>query len=46
VDRTGNDLAPAFYVIVAAGITFGTILTMRETANRPLPKLVAAGAKL
>ena len=44
VARTGNDLAPAFYVIVAAGITFGTLLTMRETANRPLPKLVAAGA--
>lgn len=44
VDRTGNDLAPAFYVIVAAGVTLGTVLTMRETAARPLPKLVAAGA--
>lgn len=44
VDRTGNDLAPAFYVIVAAGVTLGTVLTMRETAARPLPKLVAVGA--
>jgi MHS family proline/betaine transporter-like MFS transporter len=44
VYRTGNDLAPAFYVIVAAGVTFGTLLTMRETSNRPLPRLVAAGA--
>lgn len=44
VDRTGNDLAPAFYVIVAALVSLGTLLTMRETARRPLPKLVAAGA--
>lgn len=42
VDRTGNDLAPAFYVIVAAIVTLATLLTMRETSNRPLPKLVAA----
>jgi MFS transporter, MHS family, proline/betaine transporter len=41
VDRTGNDIAPAFYVIIAAVVTLATILTMRETANRPLPKLVA-----
>lgn len=44
VDRTGNDLAPAFYVILAAVVTLGTLLTMRETAARPLPKLAAAGA--
>lgn len=43
VDRTGNDLAPAFYVMVAAIVSLGTLLTMRETARRPLPKLVAAG---
>jgi MHS family proline/betaine transporter-like MFS transporter len=41
VARTGNDLAPAYYVIAAAIITFATVLTMRETANRPLPHLVS-----
>jgi MFS transporter, MHS family, proline/betaine transporter len=41
VARTGNDLAPAYYVIVAALVTLITILTMRETARRPLTKLVS-----
>lgn len=45
VDRTGNDLAPAFYVIAAAAVTLATVLTMRETAAKPLPKLVAEGAR-
>jgi len=36
VARTGNDLAPAYYVIVAALVTLITVLTMRETARRPL----------
>ncbi len=40
VARTGNDLAPAYYVIVAALVTLITVLTMRETARRPLTKLV------
>ena len=35
-DRTGNSVAPAYYVIVAAVVTLATVLTMRETANRPL----------
>lgn len=35
-DRTGNAVAPAYYVIVAAVVTLATVLTMRETANRPL----------
>ena len=39
-DRTGNALAPAYYVIVAAVITLATVMTMRETAARPLRKLV------
>jgi MHS family proline/betaine transporter-like MFS transporter len=42
VDRTGSNVAPAFYVIVAAVITFATVLTMRETAARPMPQLGAA----
>lgn len=40
VARTGNEIAPAYYVIVAAIITLLTVFTMRETAGRPLRKLV------
>ena len=40
VARTGNELAPAFYVIAAAIITLATVITMRETAARPLRQLV------
>ena len=39
-DRTGNELAPAYYVIVAAVISLATVLTMRETSGRPLRKLI------
>jgi MHS family proline/betaine transporter-like MFS transporter len=42
VARTGNDLAPAYYIIVAAVVTLATVLTMRETARRPLAKLVSS----
>jgi MHS family proline/betaine transporter-like MFS transporter len=41
VDRTGNEIAPAFYVIAAAIITLATVMTMRETAARPLRHLVS-----
>jgi MFS transporter, MHS family, proline/betaine transporter len=34
--RTGNALAPAFYVIAAAVISLLTVFTLRETAGRPL----------
>jgi MFS family permease len=34
---TGNNLAPAFYVIVAAVVSLGTVLTLKESACRPLP---------
>ncbi|MCV7283488.1 MFS transporter [Mycolicibacterium flavescens] len=40
VDRTGNQIAPAFYVIAAAVLTFATLLTMRETAGKPLEATV------
>ena len=33
---TGNVLAPAYYVIVAAIVSLATVMTMRETAARPL----------
>jgi MHS family proline/betaine transporter-like MFS transporter len=36
VDRTGNAVAPAFYVIAAAVASLATVLTMRETSGRPL----------
>lgn len=45
VSRTGNELAPAYYVIAAAIVTFLTVLTMRETAGRPLRKLVSDEAR-
>lgn len=40
VARTGNEIAPAYYVIAAAIITLLTVFTMRETSGRPLRKLV------
>ncbi len=40
VARTGNELAPAFYVIAAAIITLATVMTMRETAAQPLRQKV------
>ena len=36
--QTGNNTAPAMYLIVAAVISLGTVLTLRETAARPLPQ--------
>lgn len=45
VAHTGNDIAPAYYVIAAAVISLLTVLTMRETAGRPLRQLVSADAR-
>jgi MHS family proline/betaine transporter-like MFS transporter len=39
---TGNSLAPAFYVIVAAAISFVAVLTLRESAGQPLPAVTTA----
>jgi MFS transporter, MHS family, proline/betaine transporter len=39
--ETGNDVAQAYYVVVAAVVSFLAILTTRETAGRPLPKLAS-----
>jgi MFS transporter, MHS family, proline/betaine transporter len=39
--ETGNNVAPAYYVVVAAVVSLLTILTMRETARRPLRKLAS-----
>ena len=35
-DRTGDDLAPAWYLIAAAVVSLLTVLTVGETAGRPL----------
>lgn len=40
VARTGNQVAPAFYLIAAAVISLATIMTMRETARQPLKAVV------
>jgi MFS transporter, MHS family, proline/betaine transporter len=36
IARTGNPVTPAFYVMAAAVVTAGVILTLRETAHEPL----------
>ena len=35
--NTGNNFAPAFYVIAAAVLSLVTVLTLRENAGRALP---------
>ena len=39
--ETGNSVAPAYYVVVAAIVSLLTILTIRETAGRPIPQRAA-----
>jgi MHS family proline/betaine transporter-like MFS transporter len=39
--QTANNVAPAYYVVVAAVVSLLTILTVRETAGRPLVQGVA-----
>jgi MFS family permease len=39
--QTDNNVAPAYHVVVAAIVSLLTILTIRETAGRPLPQDVA-----
>lgn len=34
--ETGNNLAPAWYLIVAAVVSLATVVTLRESAGRPL----------
>jgi MHS family proline/betaine transporter-like MFS transporter len=36
--QTGNNTAPAIYLIVAAVISLCTVLTLKETAAKPLPQ--------
>ncbi|OAN37021.1 MFS transporter [Mycolicibacterium iranicum] len=43
IATTGNSIAPAFYLITAAVVSLVAVLTLRETAGRPLTQ-VQAGA--
>jgi MHS family proline/betaine transporter-like MFS transporter len=36
VERTGNPLAPAFYIVLVAAIGLATLATVPETARKPL----------
>ena len=36
IQRTGEDLAPAYFLILCAVISLGVIWTMRETVREPL----------
>jgi MHS family proline/betaine transporter-like MFS transporter len=38
ISATGNPLVPAFYLMLAGAVGFGTTLTLRETAGHPLPQ--------
>jgi MHS family proline/betaine transporter-like MFS transporter len=35
VDRTGDEIAPAFMILAAAAVTFATVLWFRETYRKP-----------
>jgi MHS family proline/betaine transporter-like MFS transporter len=39
--QTANSVAPAYYLAAAAVVSLLTILTVRETAGRPLPRGVS-----
>ena len=41
VERTGDELAPAFLIMAAAAISFAVILRMPETYRAPLPGIAA-----
>lgn len=36
IQRTGDDFAPAYYVMVLAAVSLVAVLTLKETANRPM----------
>jgi MHS family proline/betaine transporter-like MFS transporter len=40
VASTHDNVAPAYYLIVAAVVTLATVFTMRESAGRPMPQRI------
>ncbi len=41
--NTGNAIAPAYYLVTAAVISLAAVLTLRESAGRPLQQVGGAG---
>ena len=46
VERTGNEIAPAFLVMVAAVIAFFTILRFRESYRAPFVSATASATRV
>ena len=44
VERTGNEIAPAFLIMAAAAVTFAVVLQFRETYRVPFAGGTAAAA--
>ena len=36
---TGDAIAPAYYLVIAAMVSFGVVLTLRESAGRSLTQV-------
>ncbi|MDY7000008.1 MAG: MFS transporter, partial [Actinomycetota bacterium] len=36
---TGNSIAPAYYLVIAAVMSLATVVTLRETAGRSLAQV-------
>jgi MFS transporter, MHS family, proline/betaine transporter len=45
VERTGNEIAPAFLIMAAAAVGFFTILRFRETRQVPFVDSTSSAAK-
>jgi MHS family proline/betaine transporter-like MFS transporter len=46
ISVTGNPFTPAFYLMLAGAVGFGTTLTLKETAGSPLPQREPVAAQL
>jgi MHS family proline/betaine transporter-like MFS transporter len=44
VERTGNDLSPAFFIMAAAVITFAAVLRSQETYRKPIDGVTKAAS--
>jgi MHS family proline/betaine transporter-like MFS transporter len=44
VERTGDEITPAFMIMAAAAVTFATLLRFRETYRLPFPARTSAAA--
>jgi len=46
VERTGNEIAPAFLIMAAAAVAFLTILRFRETRRAPFARATSSAARV